>query len=84
MMNEVKDVVPTSKGIQAALIEEMNSLRQGRTTPQSSRAVGSIAGYLIQLKRLEMDFCRFVSEVRTSAVDESESAVAETKAISFG
>ncbi len=79
---EVANVVPTSKGLQSALIEEMNSLRQGRTTPQSSRAVGSLVGYLIQLKRLEIDFARFIADARTDVLESDESA--EMKSIAFG
>ena len=76
------DVVPTSKGLQAALIEEMNDLRNGKTTPQSSRAVGSLAGYLIQLKRLEIDFSRFVADARSDANEPDQAD--GLKAITFG
>ncbi len=79
---EVKDLVPTSKGLQAGLVEEWNDLRKGRTTPQSARAVGSIAGYLIQLKRLEMDYARFIADARTDTPDDTESG--PLKAIAFG
>lgn len=79
---EVKDVVPTSKGLQVALIEEWNDLRQGRTTPQSSRAAGALAGYLIQLKRLEMDYARFITQARSQRPEEPDPS--PMKAITFG
>lgn len=63
-MTEQKKVVRTSKGLQDTLFDEIDSLRDGTTTPQSARTVASLASGIIQTARLEMDHARFISEQR--------------------
>lgn len=73
--NAVK-IVRTSKGLQDTLFDEIDSLRDGSTTPQSARTVASLASGIIQTARLEMDHARFISEQRGD--------VDGTKAIALG
>lgn len=79
MTEESKKVVRTSKGLQDTLFDEIDSLRDGTTTPQSARTVASLASGIVQTAKLEIDHCRFISEQRSGA-----GQVAETKAIQFG
>ena len=74
---ESQPVVRTSKGLQDTLFDEIDNLRNGRTTPQSARTLSSLASTIIQTGRLEMEHARFVSESRGG---ESSSM----KAIEFG
>ena len=74
-------VVRTSKGLQDTLFDEIDNLRNGKTTPQSARTVASLANGIIQTARLEMDHARFISEPRAS---ESVTEDNRTKAISLG
>jgi hypothetical protein len=79
-MSETRDrgnVVRTSKGLQDTLFDEIDDMRNGRTTPQSARTVSSLAGAIIQTARLEIDYARFISESRGGER-------AATKAIEFG
>ena len=50
--------------------EEMVKLDTGRTTPQSSRALVALGNGILQVKRLEMDFSRFVSTQRADSDNE--------------
>lgn len=75
--NEIKPVLRTSKGLQDTLFDEIDNLRNHRTTPQSARTLSSLAGTIIQTGRLEMEFARFV----TDRVGGNSSAM---KAIEFG
>lgn len=80
--NEVKPVVRTSKGLQDMLFDEIDSLRAGRTTPQSARTVAALSGQLTQTARLEMDHARFIAEPRSAANADANGNA--TKAIEFG
>ena len=60
----------SSKGLADALFEEFDLLRNGRSTPQMARAKASIAGGIMSLTRLEMDYARFVSEARSGGQQE--------------
>ena len=61
MSNEIEK---TSRGIAAAMFEELELLRAGKSTPQMARAKSSIANTICAVSRLEMDFARFVSSTR--------------------
>lgn len=67
--NEVSNVVRSSKGLQDVLFDEMDSVRNGSTTPQSARAVVAIANGIISSARLEMDHARFISSQRAEPGD---------------
>ena len=81
MSDDIK-VVRSSKGLQDTLFDEIDRLRNGKTTPQSARTVASLAGGIIQTARLEMDHARFISEARAGdgAIEDDN----RTKAISLG
>jgi len=55
----------TSRGLQAVMFEEIDNLRNGRSTPQAARAKAAVANTICLLSRLEMDFARFVAAERT-------------------
>jgi len=64
-----------SRGMQDLLMDEIDLLRTGKSTPQNARAIGSLASGVIALARAEMDRARFIAEVRTdSAGDQLGSA----------
>lgn len=73
-MSDEKKVTRSSKGLQDALFEEMDDVRSGKTTPQSSRAVVAIANGIISSARLEMDHARFISSQRAEPGDGVASA----------
>jgi hypothetical protein len=60
-----KAIERTSRGIAAAMFEELELLRDGKSTPQQARAKASIANTICAVSRLEMDFARFVSSTRS-------------------
>lgn len=63
-MSEVMGQPPierTSRGLQAAMFEEIDNLRNGRSTPQAARAKSAVANTICLLSRLEMDFARFIA-----------------------
>ena len=64
----------SSKGLADALFEEFDLLRNGKSNPQQARAKASIAGGIMSLTRLEMDYSRFVSDA--ARADQSEGLVA--------
>ena len=55
----------TSKGLAEVLFNELDNLRDGKSTPQQARSVASIANTICSISRLEMDYARFVSDART-------------------
>ena len=64
-----KEIERTSRGIATAMFEELDLLREGKSTPQQARAKASIANTICSISRLEMDYARFVSGARSE--DES-------------
>ena len=58
-------IIRTSKGLAAAMFEELDNLRSGSSTPQMARAKSSVANTICLISRLEMDFARFVSSTRS-------------------
>ena len=64
-MSTMKSVDKTSRGLAAAMFEELELLRKGESTPQQARAKASIANTICTISRLEMDFARFVSSARS-------------------
>lgn len=79
MSEEIKKVVRTSKGLQDTLFDEIDSLRDGTTTPQSARTVASLASGIVQTAKLEMDHGRFIADQRSGRGE-----AVEAKAIKFG
>ena len=61
-MSNVEAVEHTSRGLAQAMFEELDLLRNGKSTPQQARAKASVANTICSLSRLEMDFSRFVTE----------------------
>jgi hypothetical protein len=78
-MNDNEAIARTSRGLASAMFEEMEMLRQGKSTPQQARAKASIANTICTISRLEMDFARFVSSNR--AEDEESNCM---KALPMG
>jgi len=48
-------------GMKEALFEELDELRNGKSTAQKARAVSSLIGGVIAATRIEMDYARFVA-----------------------
>jgi len=65
-----KTIERTSRGLAKAMFEELDLLRDGKSTPQMARAKSSIANTICAVSRLEMDYARFVSASRSNE-DES-------------
>ncbi len=55
----------TSAGLATAMFEELDALRDGKSTPQQARAKAAVANTICQISRLEMDYARFVSDERS-------------------
>jgi len=66
MASDMKPVDRTTRGLAQALFEELESLRNGNSTPQAARAKASLANTICTISRLEMDFARFVNASRAS------------------
>jgi hypothetical protein len=71
MQAMMKPVDRTTRGLAFALFEELESLRNGTSTPQAARAKSSLATTICTISRLEMDFARFVTAARSA--DDTES-----------
>jgi len=61
----MKEIEKTSRGLAKAMFEELELLRSGESTPQQARAKASIANTICTISRLEMDYARFVTAVRS-------------------
>lgn len=46
----------TSSGLKDALFDELDNLRNGKSTPQHARAVSGLINNVIATTRLEMDY----------------------------
>ena len=66
-MSEILAVEKTSRGLAASLFEELEDLRNGKSTPQMARAKSSLANTICTISRLEMDFARFVAGSRADS-----------------
>lgn len=60
----MKEIEKTTRGLAQAMFEELENLRNGKSTPQAARAKAGIANTICTISRLEMDFARFVSSTR--------------------
>ena len=78
-MTDIKQVTRTSKGLQETLFDEIDSLRDGTTTPQSARTIASLASGIIQTAKLEMDYGRFIADQRSGREE-----ITEPKTIQLG
>jgi hypothetical protein len=58
--------VRTSKGLVEALFDELDALKEGKSTPQNARAKASLANTICQVTRLEMEYARFVTDARAA------------------
>lgn len=56
--------VRSSRGLAQALFEELDMLRNGKTTPQHAKGVTSYANAILANARMEMEHARFVAAVR--------------------
>ena len=56
----------TSKGLIDTLFDELESLKDGKSTAQHARAISSIASTICSVSRLEMEYARFVSKPRNA------------------
>lgn len=72
---KAKEIARTSRGLAAAMFEELELLRNGESTPQQARAKASIANTICVISRLEMDFARFVTAVRAGDEDNGMKAL---------
>ena len=53
-----------TRGLANTMYEELELLRDGKSTPQNARATASLANAICSMTRLEMDFARFVADAR--------------------
>ena len=74
-MTKKRDIDRTSRGLAAAMFEELENLRNGDSTPQMARAKSSIANTICTISRLEMDFARFVDSTRANDSDNGMKAL---------
>ena len=63
--NAIEQIARTSRGLAGAMFEELELLRNGKSTPQQARAKASIANTVCTISRLEMDFARFVTDANS-------------------
>jgi len=57
-----KAIKRDSSSLNELLFAEIQSLRDGKTTPQQAREVARIINTMVSVKKLEVDMARFVSE----------------------
>lgn len=69
-MSQPQKILRTSKGLVEAMFDELDALRDGRSTPQNARAKSSVVNTICQVTRLEMDFARFVTDARDTETKE--------------
>lgn len=54
----------STKTLRVILHDEVDSVRDGSSTPQRARAIGTLVNNMLQTVRLEMEFTRFVNETQ--------------------
>jgi hypothetical protein len=54
----------TSAGLASAMFDELDSLKDGTSTPQQAKAKAAIANTIVTISRLEMEYARFVTNDR--------------------
>lgn len=60
-----KDKTRDSRSLANMMFDELDALRDGKSTPQQARAKAAVANTIISVSRLEMDYARFVAEGRS-------------------
>lgn len=60
MKREITPVPTTVEGLRDALFDELNLLRQGKSTPVRSRAIALMASQIIDSLRVQIQFQRMV------------------------
>ena len=70
----------TTEGLRDKLFEELENLQKGNSTPQQAKAVCGIVSQITNTVRLELEYSRFVSDMR----GRSDSAGQEPKSASLG
>lgn len=53
----------STDGLRAVLFEELEALRNGRTTPQKASAVARLAAGIVSSTKLDLEYQRFVKAV---------------------
>ena len=66
-----KEIQRDSKGLVKIMFDELEKLDNGESTPQQARSKSAVANTIIAIKRLEMDFARFVTDSRSDKEDNS-------------
>ena len=56
----------TSDMLKGLMWDELDALTSGKSTPQNARAKASLAGQIVSISRLEMDYSRFVTDARSN------------------
>ncbi len=59
----------STKGLQNVLFEELDLLRDGKSTPQNAKAKSTLVNTIVSTKKLEIDMARFVSDARATSKD---------------
>ena len=62
-----KQVERSTDGLRAALFEELDNLRSGKTTAQKSSALARLAATIVSTSKLDIEYQRFAK-----GVDETE------------
>ena len=67
----------SSQGLIDTMFEELDLLKNGKSTPQMARAKSAVVSSIMSMKRLEMDAVRFIAhgqeirEIKTISFNES-------------
>lgn len=73
-----KNIDRTSRGLATAMFEELDALRNGKSTPQQAQAKVKLAVAICNITRLELEYARFAVEERAGL------PAAELKALTMG
>lgn len=64
-MSKPKEQQRSSANLVDIMFDELFALKDGSSTPQHARAKSSVANTIVAVKRLEMDYARFVNSARS-------------------
>lgn len=65
-MEKIMAIKRDSRGLVNMMFDELDALKAGKSTPQQARTKAAVVNTIISIKRLEMDYARFVSTERLS------------------
>lgn len=68
VMNHLKPVQKSTEGLRDALFDELNSLRQGKSTPQKARAMSLLARDIIDSIRVQIQYARLLNDKKEKPI----------------